>query len=74
MTEVQVAIGLGRKAGVHPAFKFACLQVVQNDLPDEVGRTRGGVWRRRDGDLWAGTVNIHKNLMAKAVSHYFRGL
>ena len=48
VADVQISVGLGRKAGLHPAVVFIGLQVVENDVAYEVGRARlgGGVRAR----------------------------
>src|SRR5882672_7270830 len=39
MADVQVSVGLGWEARLHAAFVFIGLQVVENDVANEVGRT-----------------------------------
>src|ERR1019366_1113227 len=39
MADVQVAVGLGRKAGVHASVVLAGLQVFDDDVADEISRT-----------------------------------
>ncbi len=48
MADVEVSVGLGRKAGLHAAAVFIGLQVVENNVAYEVGRARlgGGVGAR----------------------------
>ncbi len=50
MADVQVAIGLGRKAGVDAALEFVGLQIVDDDVADKV-RPFGGFARCRRGSL-----------------------
>ena len=40
VADVQIAVGLGRKARLHPAVVFVGLQIVENDVADKVGRPR----------------------------------
>ena len=48
VADVQISVGLGRKAGLHPAVVFIGLEVFENDVANEVRRTRlrGGVLAR----------------------------
>ena len=39
MTDVQVSVGLGRKARLHAALVLVGLQVFKNDVADEIRRT-----------------------------------
>src|SRR5579863_3886558 len=36
MSNVQVAVGFGREAGLYPALEFVGLQVVENGVADEI--------------------------------------
>ena len=42
VADVQIAVGLGRKAGLHAAGVLIGLQVVENDVANEVGGARLG--------------------------------
>src|SRR5580698_562689 len=45
MADVEIAVGLGREAGLHTAIVLVGLKVFENDVADEVRRSR----RRRGG-------------------------
>ena len=40
VADVQVAVRLGRKASLHAALIFVRLQIFEDDVANEIGRTR----------------------------------
>jgi hypothetical protein len=55
VANVQIAVGLRRKAGLHSSAVFVGLQILQNDVADEVGWACGRlVWFCRGGfSVWS---------------------
>ena len=58
VADVEISVGLGRETGLHAAAVFVGLEVIENDVAQEVRRTRLG--RRSDGSFGLGIRGAHK--------------
>ena len=63
VAEVQIAVGLGRKAGLHASGELVGLEVGNNDVADEI-RSFGCFRRRLGGRLHLGIGWIHDFLVS----------